>query len=153
MSAGRTHFRRVAPPWRTALGHTMCGRRVADEPPRSAGWARSACVITPGAKTIAAARAAAQAGKIRDSQYRSGRTTDVPGDLCVACWERLALYGYPSWRENPLAVLRADLAVVDQAASLALGKELIALADLVAAHPGEFREFMEREAVLAALAG
>jgi hypothetical protein len=40
-------------------------------------------------------------------------------------------------------VLRADLAIRDGASSVALNKELIALADLVAAHPGEFRELME----------
>jgi len=73
--------------------------------------------------------------------------------MCAICWDRLGTYGHQEWHANPLAVLRPDLAIRDDASSVALGEELIALADLVAAHPGEFRELMETRSGLATLAG
>jgi hypothetical protein len=59
----------------------------------------------------------------------------VPGGICAICGDRLGTYGHQEWHASPLAVLRADLAIRDDASSVALNKELIALADLVAAHP------------------
>jgi hypothetical protein len=75
----------------------------------------------------------------------------TPDGFCVPCWINLGHYGYQDWRADPLEVLRVDLAVTDGLGREFLAKELIALADLVAAHPEEFRQAMEDEAVLAAL--
>jgi len=69
-----------------------------------------------------------------------------------ALLEDLGGYGYQDWRADPLEVLRVDLAVTDGHGRQSLEKDLIALADLVAAHRGEFAELLERETVLAALA-
>lgn len=154
VSATKTHFARPRPPWRDGPGYTMCGRSIADAPPpHRAGWARSACVITPAADLIANAKAAAHAGKIRGSQYRSGQTSDVPGGLCTGCWERLAIYGYVTWWKDPVAVLRADMAIVGGETQVVLAKELAAFAALAAAHPAEFRAFIEAEHAFEVLAG
>jgi hypothetical protein len=77
----------------------------------------------------------------------------APAGLCVPCWLNLGRYGYQEWRADPLEVLRVDLAVKGDHGRRFLARELIALADLVAAHPEEFRQAMEDEDVLTALAG
>jgi hypothetical protein len=82
----------------------------------------------------------------------AARDITPPDGLCVPCWKNLGGYGYQDWRADPLEVFRVDLAIKDGHGRQALAKELIALADLVAAHPGEFAELLEREAVLTALA-
>ena len=69
----------------------------------------------------------------------------------MPCWLNLGHYGYQHWCADPLEVLRVDLAVTDGLGREFLAKELIALADLVAAHPEEFRQAMDAEAVLAVL--
>ena len=100
-----------------------------------------------------AARAAAD-WRARFQQYSRPQVPCVraPEGICVPCWQNLGAYGLKTWRSHPLEVLRIDLAVTDEQGRVTLAKELIALADLVAAHPAEFRELIEREAVLSALA-
>jgi hypothetical protein len=71
----------------------------------------------------------------------------------VPCWLNPGHYGCQDWHADPLEVLRADLAVTHGLGREFLTKELIALANLVAAHPQEFRAAMEAEAVLMALEG
>ncbi len=151
MSAAKTHILRVKPPWRDGRNHTMCGRRVSDNPPaRRAGYARRESVIEPGAEMAVSAKAAL-AGT---PPFPWGRHVEgVPDGMCAICWDRLGTYGHQEWHANPLAVLRADLAIRDDASSVALSEELIALAELVAAHPGEFRELLETRSGLATLAG
>ena len=61
--------------------------------------------------------------------------------------------GLKTWRTDPLEVLRIDLAVTDDQGRIALAKELVALADLVIAHRDEFRQALEDEEVMKALAG
>jgi hypothetical protein len=81
----------------------------------------------------------------------AGTFPGTPDGFCAPCWINLGHYGYQDWHADPLEVLRVDLAVTDGLGREFLAKELIALADLVAAYPEEFRQAMDAEAVLAAL--
>jgi hypothetical protein len=81
----------------------------------------------------------------------AGTFPGTPGGFCVPCWLNLGQYGCQDWRADPLEVLRVDLAVTDGLGREFLAKELIALADLVAAHPEEFRQAIDAEAVLVTL--
>jgi len=93
----------------------------------------------------------------RDASWKAatGRLQVVrvtpPDGMCAPCWQNLGVYGLKTWRAAPLAVLRTDLAVTDEQGRVALAKELIALADLAAAHPEEFRQALESEEILKAL--
>lgn len=76
-----------------------------------------------------------------------------PEGICAPCWQNLGVRGLKTWRTDPLEVLRIDLAVTDDQGRIALAKELVALADLVIAHRDEFRQALEDEEVMKALAG
>ena len=76
-----------------------------------------------------------------------------PEGICAPCWQNPGVRGLKTWRTDPLEVLRIDLAVTDDQGRIALAKELVALADLVIAHRDEFRQALEDEEVMKALAG
>jgi len=148
--AAKTHILRVKPPWRQDRNRTRCGRRA--ESRMAAIW--------PDAQMAATARPYWQWRAIIRGGNRHLAPTHIrdtfpgtPAGFCVPCWLNLGQYGYQDWRADPLEVLRVDLAVRDDHGRKFLARELIALADLVAAHPEEFRQAMQDEAVLAALAG
>ena len=148
------HIARVKPPWRDGGDRTRCGRRVADE--GASHWraetAHSSSVTEP--DEAMAARAAADwrnaSWKAATGRMEVVRATAPDGSVRPA-GKTWGAYGLKTWRSGPLEVLRADLAVTDDLGRVALARELIALADLVAAHPAKFRELIEREAVLPAL--
>ena len=146
MTAARTHILRVKPPWRQDENRTRCGRRAGPHMP----------VAQPTPEMAAAAHEQWKwrfvASRNPGMVPQAARDITPPGGLCVPCWKNLGGYGYQDWRADPLEVLRVDLAIKDGHGREALARELIALANLVAAHPGEFRELLEREAVLTALA-
>ena len=150
MSTAKTHILRVKPPWRQDGNRTRCGRRAEGR----------MTAIQPDAQMAATARPYWQwsviirggNGHLAPPQVRE-TYPGVPAGLCVPCWLNLGRYGYQDWRADPLEVLRIDLAVKDDHGRRFLARELIALADLVAAHPEEFRQAMEDEDVLTALAG
>lgn len=148
MSTPKTHLLRTKPPWRDGLDHTICGRRMADEPPRGhAGYAASRFVVRPDDQM-------ARQAKASRTMTGSRALKHVPPEgTCAACWERLALYGRQDWRDRPVAVVAADLLVHDREGQSALHWELLALASLAARHPGEFRDLLDTEKTFAALAG
>jgi hypothetical protein len=78
-------------------------------------------------------------------------TWQAPPGICKPCWQDLGCHGRNTWASDPIDVLRADLAVGQQSRAM-LARELVALADLWAAHRAEFRGLMASEEVLAALA-
>jgi hypothetical protein len=149
-TAAKTHILRVKPPWRQDRNRTRCGRRA--ESRMAAIW--------PDAQMAATARPYWQWRAIIGGGNRHLAPAHIrdtflgtPAGLRVPCWLNLGQYGYQDWRADPLEVLRVDLAIRDDHGRKFLARELIALADLVAAHPEEFRQAMQDEAVLAALAG
>ena len=154
MSAVKTHIARVKPPWRHGGDRTRCGRRVASE--EASHWRAETARSSVTEPDEAMAAKAAEDWRNASRKAATGHTEVVrvtpPDGICAPCWQNLGAYGLKTWRSSPLEVLRIDLAVTDDQGRVALAKELIALADLVAAHPGEFRELMEREAVMQALA-
>jgi len=148
--AAKTHILRVKPPWRQDGNRTRCGRCA--ESRMAAIWpdAQMAATARPYWQWRAIIRSGN--GHLAPPQIRD-TFPGAPAALCVPCWLNLGQYGYQDWRADPLEVLRVDLAVKDDHGRTFLAKELIALADLVAAHPEEFRHAMQDEAVLTALAG
>jgi hypothetical protein len=152
----KTHILRVKPPWRDGGDRRRCGRCVVDEPPRNrAGYARRDAVTEADETMAAKAKADWRASFAKTTHTRPQIicVRDAAREVCLPCWQNLGAYGLKTWRTDPLEVLRIDLAVTDDAGRRMLAKELIAIADLVAAYPGEFRGMMDSEAVLQALAG
>jgi hypothetical protein len=135
VSTPKTHILRAKPPWREGLDHTMCGRRAEE----------TASVVPP--DDAMAAKAKASFSSARGFKYIP------PGGTCWVCWECLATFGYEKRAADPVKVLRIDLLVSDGRGREALHTEVLALASLAARHPGEFRELLEAEAVMQALAG
>ena len=133
----KTHLLRVGPPWRNAMDRTRCGRRVADgDAPHWRAETPSSSVTEPDEAMAARAAAdwrAAAASKLYGRQDIVV-VQDAPDGICKPCRQNLGCYGLKTWRTDPLEVLRIDLAVADRQGRIALGKELIALANLVAAH-------------------
>jgi len=141
----KTHLLRVKPPWRLITDQTRCGRLL------------TACMTVIQPDKNAADRASADWTRRFQVITRRGRSSEItrvrrgPSGICVPCWENLGAYGHQEWRQDPLAVLAVDLAAKNGTRRRDLSRELIALADLVAAHEDEFADFMVREDLLAAL--
>jgi len=150
VSTAKTHVLRVKPPWRQDGNRTRCGRRAEGRMAAIQPDALMAATARPYWQWSAIIRGGN--GHLAPPQVRE-TYPGAPAGLCVPCWLNLGRYGYQDWRADPLEVLRVDLAVKDDHGRRFLARELTALADLVAAHPDEFRQAMEDEDVLTALAG
>ena len=137
MSHPKTHQLRAKPPWREGLDHSMCGRRAED----------CASIVPPDDEMAARARTWSRA------RYSAPKYPPVPDGLCSVCYERLGTYGFERWQADPVKVLHIDTVVVDRRGRDALRTELLALASLAAEYPDRFRELLEGESVMQALAG
>ncbi len=129
----KTHLLRSKPPWREGLDFSICGRAAE----------KCARIIDPG-DLDPAARAAA----VRCAIWRKD---EPPAGLCAVCCDRLRYSA--TWAADPVAVVAIDTDIYADCRGDALRTELRALAALVAAHPDEFRELLEGESVMLALAG
>lgn len=151
----KTHFPQARPPWRAGGDRTRCGRRIAD--PKAAHWRTETSrgnVTDPDEAMTARAAAEWHFATTSTLHSRSSMlvTWHAPPGICKPCWQNLGCYGPNTWASDPLEVLRIDLAATGKDGQTMLAKEMVALADLWAAHQDEFRSLMESEEVLTALA-
>ena len=150
----KTHFHQVKPPWRDGSDRPRCGRRIVGGKAAHSRTEASRASVT-GPDEAMTARAAAEWRFATTSMLHSRSsmlvTWQAPPGICKPCWRSLGCHGRSTWSSDPIEVLRADLAA-DQQSRATLARELVALADLWAAHRDEFRGLMASEDVLAALA-
>jgi hypothetical protein len=151
----RTHFPQAKPPWRDGSDRTRCGRRiVGGKAAHSRTEASRASVTEPDEAMIARAAAEWRFATTSTLHSRSSMlvTWQAPPGICKPCWRSLGCHGRSTWSSDPIEVLRTDLADSGTDGRIVLAKEMVALADLWAAHQDEFRGLMESEEVLGALA-
>ncbi len=151
----KTHFPQAKPPWRDGGDRTRCGRRITDGPSSHCRTeAPRGNVAEPDEAMTARAAAEWHFATTSPLHSRSSMlvTWQAPPGICKPCWQDLGCYGLKTWASDPLQALRTDLAATGQQGRAMLARELVALADLRAAHQDEFRGLMESEDVLAALA-
>jgi hypothetical protein len=115
------HILRATLPWRDPLSaRTECGRDSGK--------------VTEVTDLETAARLVSKVGKQRASMQ-----------LCITCWETAG--SWPRWEENPGAVIAREAGAVGGRFALGpaggLNTELMAVAALIEAHPGDFAELLE----------
>lgn len=127
MSTPKTHLLRAKPPWRDGADLTVCGRRP-----------DAVMVIT--------------VSEVR-SRLADDRTATIAA-MCATCRDR-SRAATVQWQRDPIGVIELDLPATFGPGPNRhrLANELRAPASLAAEHPDRFRELLEGEQVMQALAG
>lgn len=119
----KTHALRSKPPWREGRDFTVCDRDAS------------------GLAAVPADEFTALLERENDLPWHHGNACD----RCAYRWPSIVV----TWPGDPVAVIASELMT---APAKVLEPELRALGELAARHPDEFRELVEGESVMRALA-